>query len=322
MHGGGPFRIFFWLILIGGLLPSGGAAERRFERTLPLAPGGRVILDTYRGSITVEEGETADVRLTAEIGIDAATPAEADQVFAAVQLAAEAAPGVVTITARNPRDSRARFIWHEKLQVDLAFRLTVPRGSTLDLRTINGAIAVGNFTGHVKARAENGAITFRRIDGSIDAATQFGDIIVSRCLGPVQARVLRGLIRTGTIGGPSTLKNTSGDIEVMMARGPLDGYAEAGDLIVGFPHTIAGAADLVTSGGNVRVSIDPLAACEVRASSRWGRVASKLPLAVTDGATGTRRLTGRLNAGGPTLSLRADGGQVRIDPGETLFEGS
>lgn len=310
------------LVALGGLLPSGGAAERRFERTLPLAPGGRVVLDTYRGSITVEEGETPDVRVVADLGIDAASDADFDRYFDAVEFSAVVGPGAVTITARNPRDSRARFIWDEKLQVDLAFHLVVPRGSTLDLRTINGAIAVGNFAGHVKARAENGGITFRRIEGSIDAATQFGDIIVSRCLGPVHARVLRGLIRTGTIGGPSKLKNTSGDIEVMMARGPLDGHAEAGDLIVGFPHTIAGPADLVASGGNVKVSIDPQAACEVRASSRWGRVASKLPLAVTDGAAGTRRLAGRLNAGGPTLSLRADGGQVRIEPGETLFEGS
>ncbi len=322
MHAGRLVRLLLLLTTLVGLLPRAGAAERRFERTLPLAPGGRVVLDTYRGSITVEEGETPEVKLVADLEIDAATPAEIDRFFDAVQFSAEASPGAVTITARNPRDSRARFIWNEKLQVDLAFRLTVPRGSTLDLRTINGAIVVGNLAGHVKARAENGNITFRRIDGSVDAATQFGDIIVSRCLGPVHARVLRGLIRTGTIGGPSTLKNTSGDIEVMMARGPLDGYAEAGDLIVGFPHTIAGPADLVTSGGNVKVSIDPLAACDVRASSRWGRVASKLPLAVTDGATGTRRLSGRLNAGGPTLSLRADGGQVRIEPGETLFEGS
>jgi hypothetical protein len=108
MHGGGTLRIFLLLITLGGLLPSGGAAERRFERTLPLAPGGHVALDTYHGSITVEEGETSEVRIVADLGIDDVPAADFERYFDAVHFSAEADAGGVTITARNPRDSRAR----------------------------------------------------------------------------------------------------------------------------------------------------------------------------------------------------------------------
>ena len=170
------------------------------------------------------------------------------------------------------------------------------------------------------ARLDAGTIFFRQVEGSIQAMVGEGEIVISRCTGAVLARANRGTIRLGTIGGPSDLKTANGSIEVLLAKGALTAFAEAGDVTVNFPRGLAESSNLATSGGNLAVTVDPAANCEVDASAIWGRVRNSLPLTGGDRDKSGRRLTGTLNAGGPRLTLQANGGSVSIGPGETLFE--
>ncbi len=313
--------VSLWSAVVLALLASEGAAvHERIERTFPVEPGCMLILDTYRGSIHVEEGDAAEVRVIVDIEIDARDEEQARRRRADLQFEIGATAGGVTIRGRNQRESRIHFVWDEENEIDLAYRVIVPRRCNANVSTINGSITVGSLVGQVAARVENGNIFLRRIEGSADVRAEFGDAIVSRCTGDLTARVLGGLIRVGTIGGRADLKNSSGDVEIMMAHGATKASAEAGDVVVGFPRDIGGPATLRAAGGNVRVRIDPAARCTIEASARWGRVRGKLPLTVTSGGFGERKLAGALNGGGALLRFRADGGSVTIEPGETLFE--
>ena len=226
---------------------AGRAAEREFTRTFPVQPGCTVKLDTYRGSIVVVESDQAEVQVTLQMEIRSDEAEAAARVFGAVQIDAAEADNTVTLRARNPRATRVRFVWNDKLQIDLAWRITVPRRCNVDLATRAGAITVGNLTGRVVARTETGTIFLKRIDGSIDASTEVGDVVISRCSGPAKVRVLRGTIRAGTMGGFADLQNTTGDVDVLAARGGIKASAEAGDVLVGFPRGTTGAASLYTA---------------------------------------------------------------------------
>lgn len=313
-------RLFFIVGLFLGLVLTGRAAVREFERTFAVQPGCTVKLETYRGSVTVVESDRPEVHVTLRLEIATDDEAEADRAHAALQLDAAETDNTVTLRARNPRETGVRFVWDDKQQLDLAWRIEVPRASNAEVLTRDGGINVGSLTGHVIARTDTGSISLKRIDGSVDARTETGDVILSRCSGPVKIRVLRGTIRTGTIGGPADLKNTTGDIEVLSARASLVASAEAGDIDVGFPRDLSSDAQLTTSGGSIRVKIDPAASCTIRATTTWGRVENKLPLTLDPGPNTKRALTAHLNQGGPTLTLHASGGHVKLSPGETDFE--
>ena len=297
-----------------------GAAERDVRQTFAVQPGCTLKVDTYRGTIIVEETDTPEVRIVVHLEIGADTEEETDRVRQALRLEMKAENNTIFVRARNPAESHLHFVWRDREQIELTYRIFVPRQCKVDLVTREGKITVGNLAGRMSARTENGTIFLRRIEGSIEAATQFGDVIVSRCSGAVTLSTLRGTIRTGTLGGFANLKNTTGDIEALAAGAGIVASAEAGDVTVGFPRELAGGSKISTSGGNIYVKIDPAANCTVNASSVWGHVRSSLSLSVDSGGNGKSRLSGRLNQGGPLITLHASGGDVKLTPGEASFE--
>ena len=308
------------LILSFLLAIAAGAAERDVRQTFAVQPGCTLTVDTYRGAIIVEETDVSEVRIALHLEIGTDSEEETDRVRQALRLEMKAENNTVVIRARNPAESHLHFVWRDREQIELTYRISVPRRCNVVLATREGKITVGNLAGRMSARTENGTIFLRHIEGSIEAATQFGDVIVSHCSGAVTLSTLRGTIRTGTLGGFANLKNTTGDIEVLAARAGIVASAEAGDVTLGFPRELTGDSKVSTSGGNIYVKIDPAANCMVNATSVWGHVQSALSLAVESGGNGRSRLAGRLNQGGPLVTLHASGGDVKLTPGETSFE--
>jgi DUF4097 and DUF4098 domain-containing protein YvlB len=297
-----------------------GAIERVDNRVFPVQPGCTLKLDTYRGAILVTEGDQPEISVALTLRFAVDTEEEADRIREALNLEMKAEGNTVVIRARNPRETRIRFVWHDKYQIDLSYVITVPRQCHVDLTTLNGGIKVGNLEGNLVARADTGSISFKRITGSVEAKTNFGEILVSRCSGAVKLHVLRGTLRVGTVGGTADLKNDSGDIEVLGIRANAKVYCAAGDVTIGFYKGVAGDSRVDASGGNIYAKIDPEAACAIEASSVFGRVESKLPVEIETGALGKSRLSAKLNAGGPRLTLHANGGHVKLSPLDTALD--
>jgi hypothetical protein len=314
--------VSIFAVLLGGwaFAAKAQATDDRIERVFPVSGPVALQVDSYRGSIFVEESEVAEVRVVIDIAIAAKTPEIARRIRSDLQIAIEARRNDVSVVGRNPRESRARFVWDEENETDLIYRVTVPRRCDVTVKVINGSITIGSLQGRMSAAVENGNISLRRIDGSVEARVGTGDIVLSRCTGDVLARVQQGLLRTGTLGGRADLRNASGDVEIMTAHGAVEAKATAGDVIVGFPGRLGGPAKLEASAGNIRVQIDPAARASIDARARWGRVVGKLPLTPAAGAYGKRALEADLNGGGPRLEFRADAGNVVLAPGETYFD--
>jgi DUF4097 and DUF4098 domain-containing protein YvlB len=301
------------LVLAAGILTPLMAIERRVQKVFPVAPGASLKLNTYRGSIVIEDSDDAQIR--ADVRLDLATedPAVADRILKGLNLELASQDNVVTVQAHNPSESRARFTWTDQ-RLDLAFRIYVPRTCDLELVTIDGDITVGHVAGRVVIRARAGTISCRQIDGNVQATMGIGEIVVSRCTGAVDLSVTRGNIRAGTIFGPAKLHNSSGEIEIQSARGGVTASTAAGDVTVGFPRQLEGSATIKADGGNITAKIDPATRCTVHASATWGRVQSSLPLETATGGNTRRSLIGTLNGGGPSLTLQASGGNVKLEP--------
>jgi hypothetical protein len=313
-------RFFLGLGLVALSIGTVRATVREFEKTFAVQPSCSVKVDTYRGSITVAESDQAEVRVLLQMSIRSDDPEEAGRIFAALQLEALDQENTILLRARNPQETRVRFVWNDKNQIDLEWRISVPRQSNVEAVTRNGGITVGNLEGRVVARTEKGTISIKRIEGSIEASAEVGDVVISRCSGPVKVRVLQGTVRVGSIGGLADVKNLSGDVSVQAARAGITASAEAGDVYVGFPFDSVGDARVSTAGGSIHVTVAPSLNCRVNASSVWGRVENLLPMAIQSGGDGKSKLAGQIGVGGPQLTFSANGGHVKIVPGDSFIE--
>lgn len=314
------WRIIVAGFLVAGLISSAAAAEREMHRTFPVRPGCTLKIDTYRGEITVTESDDSVVQVSIRLEIGGETEEEAETVLRGLQLELTEAQNVVSIFARNPRETRARWVWREDEQVGIFYRITVPRRCDVEVKTPKGNVTIGRLEGRMVAEVDNGTLFFRGVNGSVNAKVGEGDLVISRCTGDVVAQVRHGTIRTGLIGGAADLKNASGSVEVMVAKGELKAAATAGDVTVGFPREIQAGATVTSAGGNIFARIDPAADCEIQAISRWGRVSCDIAAAIPVGEQSKRKLRQRLNRGGALIALRADGGDVTIEASETPLE--
>ena len=309
------------LLLIALDATSAGATEREINRTFPVRMPCTLALDSYRGSVEINEGDAPEIRVALVIDTEANTEDAAARLLDDIVVDFTPQENGVAIRARNRRDAGVHLaLKNDDARADLIYRLTVPRNCSVDLRARTGSFAVGNLIGRMSARLENGPISFRRIDGTIEAHTETGDIVVSRCSGAVTARVSRGTIRVGTIGGVADLKNTNGDIDVMAARAGLSASTEVGDVLVGFAPPLSAESRVTVSAGNIIANVHPETSCRIEAASTWGHVTSNVPLKIESGASGGRSLRGQLNGGGPLIHLRASGGSIKIGSDVVVLE--
>ncbi len=152
-----------------GLAAWTGKAEDTWVRTYPIAAAGRLDIINTNGPIIAEgsEGTTIDVRAVRSVA--AASDDEARTLLHDVEMREEVSAERVRIETRAPRGRRGHY------QVE--FRIRVPKGVHVDVRTVNGGIRLDNVDGEVRATATNGGVRGRIAGTSVvDARTTNGGV--------------------------------------------------------------------------------------------------------------------------------------------------
>lgn len=319
-----PMRTSAYFLLIAFCLATRLSAgdEHVEEHRFVSKPGGTVRLTTFAGGIRVTPSGADEVRVVIHKTPNSAKPDAARRWLEQVEVAAHQSGESVNVEVRDRRPA-VRLTLADRVEGHLRFEVYVPRRCHLHLETRQGQIDVGpELMGNVRARVESGSVVLGRIDGDVDVRLETGELQLSRATGNATLRVARGDLTVGTVFGRAVLRSGSGGIEILNARGGLDASATAGDVEAGFPRTLSAASNISASGGSITVTLDPAVDLEIEASSVWGRVSARdLPLTPRAGGNGRRRLVGALNAGGPLLKLRANGGHVRIEAQPDLIAG-
>lgn len=282
------------------------------EAVFPVTPGCQLRLETFSGAVRiVPQAEATAIRLRLHKEATGGRPGAAERWIEDVVISTVQTGNAVTIRITQ-RGSGIELDFGDRPTGSLQIDVAVPQETSLDLENRNGTIEVGNdLEGDVRARAYAGSLRFGRIVGSVEARVDQGDIIVGRATGRVVARTLRGDIQTGTLFQEASLETSSGNISVFSARRRIDAKAAAGDIDATIAAGLTEDSQLSTSGGNIRLAIEPNARVTVQARAGWGRIISKLD--PTTRAHITRRsFDTQLNAGGTKLLVSASGGNVTL----------
>jgi hypothetical protein len=156
------------------------SSPRVTQRTLSLGAAPRVVVDNITGPITVTGDGGAQVSFTATETIRARSQAALARGEREVKLDVTPAADALTLYVDGPfRCGHGCVHLHNPgYQPEFAFVLHVPRGSSVDLRTVNGReVRASGITGHFRVRNVNGGIELADIAGAGEATTVNGPVV-------------------------------------------------------------------------------------------------------------------------------------------------
>lgn len=184
-------------------------------------------------------------------------------------------------------------------------------GGTVDARTSGGSIETGKLGGEATLRTSGGSIKVDGARGRIDAKTSGGSIRIGDTSGPVDARTSGGSITLARVSGSVVARTSGGGITIDDATGSVDASTSGGSIKAQISGPITGDSKLSTSGGSVTVLVAPSVAVDLDARASGGGVSSDVPVTV-QGRVEEDEIRGKINGGGPKLTLRTSGGGIRV----------
>jgi hypothetical protein len=316
-------RALICLLLALAVAGPAWALEKVTEER-PLAPGGELLIDATSATVTVEGDPGLSI---ARIELSGKSGWQDDYA-----ISIEEAEGKVAVFVERRGRSGGFWGWlfggsGSGIRVDVA----VPAETSVQVDTSGGSITLRNLDGPVVADTSGGTIEARQVrgrvvadtsggsieledvQGSVEADTSGGSISLTRIAGEATAETSGGSIAVRDVDGGLTAETSGGSIEIEEVRGRVEAETSGGSIHARFASGNGQGGRLRTSGGDVRVWLDPSLGLDVDASSSGGRVVSDLPIEV-QGEAKRGRLTGRLAGGGPRLELRTSGGSIYIEP--------
>ncbi len=290
-------------------------SDTRIEKSLKLDPGGRFVLESDVGSVTITG--------TKEPGARVVVTSNRDDFQELFDLRFEEGKGEARVTAH--KKSWVGFPKH----VSAHFEILVPSETSPEIRTGGGGIKAYGLKGEPDLRTSGGSIEVTGLTGSLSAHTSGGGIALHEVTGTarietsgggIEVASLEGSLHANTSGGPIRVEKVTGDIAVETSGGPIHvegvggrvvARTSGGSVEVSFDRGNARGGEVETSGGSIRVLLDPGANLNLDASASGGGVTSDLPVRVV-GHISSSSLHGTLGSGGETLRLHTSGGSIHI----------
>ncbi len=301
------------------------AQEERSEKSFSVKPGGWLELQADFGSVEVRSWPQNEVKVEVRKWVEDRHHRSAKELFEDYEIRYNQTDRGVSIVA----EMRGRGFFHNNDGLQVEFRLTVPKQYNLDLNTSGGSIDVDDLVGEARVKTSGGSLSLGRIEGPVDANTSGGSIELRQAKGKVLARTSGGGITLGEVSGDVDVETSGGSIEVDGAAGNLrahtsgggvslrglqgnvDASTSGGSLEAEILKQLDAPCELETSGGGVVVYLARDIKLDIDAYTSGGEVESDLPITV-QGKFGEGKLRGKLNGGGPLLTLRTSGGDIEL----------
>ena len=220
---------------------------------------------------------------------------------------------------------------------------SLPKGGHLEIINVNGLIEVFPATGpqiEVLARREVRTRTEEEAKARLAKAEMIEDVGPDHVkiqakpndqgasFGPhgrvsIQYRVVvpaglatsfrteNGAVRLENIDGRITVASTNGPIVGRGLSGSVDASTVNGGIEIGLT-AVNGDSKIVTVNGPATLILSPEINAELEAAAVNGGVSTQDGLPLTASARTNRRVTGRLNDGGPRISVQTTNGGVRV----------
>ncbi|MBD3288989.1 DUF4097 family beta strand repeat protein [candidate division KSB1 bacterium] len=320
------FGVFLMLFLIAIFAFTATAAEEEIKKNFDVKAGQLFTLKADFGAVNVNSWGKNDVQVVVRKETNRRSDKEAKELFEYYEVDFRQDSRGVTVIAEytGPKNWFGRS--HD---MRVHFNVTVPREFDLDVNTSGGSIEVSDIEGHVDVNTSGGYIKLGSIGGKVDAKTSGGSISLRGSEGTALLKSSGGSIDIGNVDGDVTAKTSGGTISVDGAKGNADVSTSGGGLnLANIRGNVNGSTSggsitaellgkldrdctLKTSGGGINVYLNKNIEVTIDARTSGGHVSCDFPVTV-QGKIKKSQLFGKINGGGPTLTLKTSGGSIRI----------
>jgi hypothetical protein len=172
-----------------------GKAEDTWTRSYKVGEGARFELVNVNGRIDVESASGTSIELEGRRIAKALSDDAAKDLLSKIEMSEEASDTRVRVEVRAPHQLRMA-------GQEVRWTVRVPRGVSVDLKTINGGIHLNGVENVVLARTTNGGVTGKRLmTSSVEASAVNGGIDIELAKG----LAADGHIDLDTVNGGVTL---------------------------------------------------------------------------------------------------------------------
>src|SRR6266850_2576519 len=256
------------------LSATAAAAQVQIDKRRPASPAGQVTVGNNFGSVKVIGTETREVSVTGRL----AAGAEG--------LSFDGDKESVSIDVETPER------WSYGSEDDTEYRsdleIRVPKGSSVEIQTLNASVAISGVDGTLSVETVNGAVTVsgnprsvqvNGVTGRVDVSAVTAEMQIENVSGPVTLRGAARGAEVSTISGAidvegkdlarAELKSTSGDIRLhasLKAEGGVNIENFSGNVLIVVPADVAARFKLTTFSGMIENEMGPKPARNERRS--------------------------------------------------------
>jgi hypothetical protein len=255
------------------------AQSKQFDKTVPLPSGGYLSLHATRGSVKLTSWDRNDVEVRARI---------------------QAAPGVDAEYARQSVDATTVDVTSGARDVRIRSNYDKVPGTTSwfgnawkDVPEIHYEIRAPRKL-EIRMDIDRSDTTMRGFDGRVDIVSDRSELALADLAGRITLEVDRGQ--------SSRLQNVRGSLRIDGDRTNFDiGLASLDD-----------RSSIETDRGDIRIEVPGSQGLTIDADLTRRSDFDADDLKVQKRSGDTRRFTADINGGGPTLSVEADRGRIRL----------
>lgn len=270
-------------------LAATGAPEAVRDTTLSIPDGARVEVQHRLGPIRVRGTAGSQLRVELQGGPDGA-------------VRVRRTGSVVRVS--GPAPDRGRSARGE-------MRVRVPRGTDLQLRSMQGRIRVTDVNGNVEAQTMNGTVHVEGAAQSVRARTMNGSVVVSGARGEVDLYAASGGVRVTDVEGDARVKALSGGVTLRRVRADrISASTLSGDVSFSGPIRDRGSYELSTHSGSVRMSVPEGTNAAFELTVRSGDIDANFPLPGVETSGAKRTLRFALGDGSARVELSTYSGSI------------
>jgi len=264
---------------------SGLAAQSELDTTIAVRGGARLSIQNYNGEIVVRGWNRQQIRIAAEY--DRGRPE-------------------IEVRANHVQ---VRTI-HRRGHDDVAFEISVPEGTALDINGMSVDVDLVDVCGDVSVTTLSGDVNVRCAgDARINSTS--GDVTLADLRGRAEVNATSGTIEVRGVRGLAMLHAVSGDISMSgVESGHIEAETVSGD--VDYVGRIAdnGRYRFASHSGDVTVRVSGTLNATVETETFSGEMVSDWPVQV-EGTIG-KSLTFRLGTGSARINLSSFSGTISL----------
>lgn len=322
-------------------------AEITTNATHPVPPGVSELRVTLRNTpVTVTGEDRADIATELWVRSDGLDETDAKTVAAKAELKVEPAGPTITVSLTFPPEGsqRGRLLIRVPAAMLVQFgttntRIEVTGVQAVELEGARGETIIKRIKGRVGVTHRGGEFTVEDV-GSVRLSTRGSDLRLARVSGETTLEIQSGDVRAGELMGPVEIDAEHGDItleNLQRTPGPLRIKTVEGSLAIrglraetridgnetDIDVAIEAAAPIAIFSTGERIQITPPRdGFTLDAVAVGGSITVPDPLAQQLTISGKpedkeQRASGKIGGGGPTVTLRATRGEIRVNARES-----